>query len=66
MCKIFRGWHSDPQGAVPRVSDRRRRRSPQAGSASRRDDREPDLVAAMPEFTTRLPLPLGYSLGFGL
>jgi hypothetical protein len=65
MCKISHGWHSDPRGAVPRVSDRRRRRSPQTGSAPRRNDRAPDLVATMTEFTTRLPIPLGYSLGFG-
>jgi len=65
MRKISRGWHADPRGAVPQVSDRRRRRSPQAWSAPGRNDREPDAVAAVPELTTRLPLPLGYSLGFG-
>jgi len=65
MRKISRGWHADPRNAVPRVSDRRRRRPPQARPAPRRNDRKPDAVAAMPELTTRLPLPLGYSLGFG-
>jgi hypothetical protein len=65
MRKIFRARHADPRGAVPRVSERQRRRPPQARPAPRRDDREPDPVAAMPEFAAGLPLPLGYSLGFG-
>jgi hypothetical protein len=65
MRKIFRARHADPRGAVPRVSDRRRPRSPQARPAPRRNNREPDPVAAMPELTAGLPLPLGYSLGFG-
>jgi hypothetical protein len=65
MRKIFRARHADPRGAVPRVSDRRRSRSPQARPAPRRNNREPDPVAAMPELTAGLPLPLGYSLGFG-
>ena len=53
------------RGAVRRTSDRRpRRASPQARLAPRRDDRAPP-VAAMPETAARLPLPLGYSLGFG-
>jgi hypothetical protein len=63
MRKIFRARHADPRGAVPRVSDRWPRR--QARPAPRRNDREPDPVAAMPEFAAGLPLPLGYSLGFG-
>jgi len=63
MRTIFRARHADPRGAVPRVSDRRRRRSPQAGPAPRRNDREPDPVGAMAELTAGLPLPLGYSLG---
>ena len=65
MRKIFRASHSDPPGAVPRVSDRRRRRSPKARPAPRCNDRDPDPVAAMRALTARLPLPLGYSLGFG-
>ena len=65
MCKISHGWHSDPRGAVPRVSDRRRRGSHQARPAFRRNDCERDPVAVKPEFAVRLPLPLGYSLGFG-
>jgi hypothetical protein len=63
MRKIFRARHADPRGAVPRVSERRRR--PQARPAPRRNDREPDPVAAMPELTAGLPLPLGYCRGFG-
>jgi hypothetical protein len=65
MRKIFRACPADPRGAVPRVSDRRQRRSPQARPAPRRNDREPGSVAAMPELTARLPLPLGYCRGFG-
>jgi len=65
MRNISRARHADPRGAMPVVSDRRRRRSPQARAAPRRNDREPNPVAAMPERTTHLPLPLGYSLGFG-
>ena len=65
MRKIFRARHADPRGAVPRVSDRRRRRSLQARPAARRNDREPDPVAAMPELTAGLPLALGYCRGFG-
>jgi hypothetical protein len=65
MRKIFRARHADPRCAVPRVSDRRRRRPPQARPAPRRNDREPDPVAAMPELTAGLPLPLGYCRGFG-
>ena len=66
MRKIFRIRHADPRGCCARVSEPRRRRgSPQARPAPRRNDREPDPVAAMPELTAGLPLPLGYSLGFG-
>ena len=62
MRKIFRARHAQPRrGAVPRVSDRRRR-NPQPRPAFRRNDRVPDPVAA-PD--TDLPLPLGYCLGFG-
>ena len=46
MRKIFRARHADPRGAVPRVSDRRRRRSPQARPAPRRNDRE--LIPSLP------------------
>jgi hypothetical protein len=58
MRKIVRARHADPRGAVP----------PQARPASRRNDREPHPVAAIPEAeltVPRLPLPLGYSLGWG-
>jgi hypothetical protein len=65
MRKIFRARHADPRCAVPRVSDRRRRRPPQARAAPKRNDREPDSVAAVPELTAGLPLPLGYCRGFG-
>jgi hypothetical protein len=67
MRKTVRARHADPRGALPRVSDRLRRRSPQARPAPTRNDREPDSVAAMPdeELTAHLPLPLGYSLGWG-
>jgi hypothetical protein len=65
MRKIFRARQADPRGAVPRVSDRRRRRSPQARPAPRHNDREPAPVAVMPELTAGLPLPLGYCRGWG-
>jgi hypothetical protein len=65
MRKNFRARHADPRGAVPRVSDRRRRRPPQARPTPGRNDREPDPVAGVPEFTAGLPLPLGYCGGFG-
>jgi hypothetical protein len=65
MRKISRGRHADPRCAVSRVPDRRRRRPAQTRAPSWRDGREPDSVAAMPELTARLPLPLGHSLGFG-
>jgi len=65
MRKIFRAPHADPRGSVPRVSGRRRRTPPHVRPARRRNVREPDPVAAMSELTARLPLPLGYSRGFG-
>ena len=65
MRKIFRARHADPRGAVPRVSDRRPRGSPQARPAPRRNNRESDPLAAMPELTAGLPLPLGYCRGWG-
>jgi hypothetical protein len=63
-------WHVPHKlphrGAARLVSDRRSRRSsPQARLAPRRKDRAADPVAAMTKVTARLPLPLGYSLGFG-
>lgn len=54
MRKIVRARHADPRGAVP----------PQARPASRRNDRAPHPVGAIPE-EALLPLPLGYSLGWG-
>jgi hypothetical protein len=65
MRKILYARHADPRSAAPRVSERRRRRSPQNRPRPRRNDREPDPVATMPELTPLLPLPLGYSLGWG-
>jgi hypothetical protein len=65
MRNTSRARHADPRVAVPRMSDRRRRGSHQARPAFRRNDCERDPVAVKPEFAVRLPLPLGYSLGFG-
>jgi len=67
MRKTLRARHADPRGALPRVSDRLRRSFLQARPAPTRNDREPDPVAAMPEeeLMAHLPLPLGYSLGWG-
>jgi len=61
MRKTSRGRHADPRSAVLSAPDRRRRRPAQTRAPSGRDDRE----SAMLEHSARLPLPLGYSLGFG-
>jgi hypothetical protein len=75
MRRISRSQHAQPwyvsdsrlnRSAARRLSDPRRRSlAPQAWSAPRRQDRGADPVAAAPEAAARLPLPLGYSLGFG-